>query len=175
MQWRKTKTKKKQQKKKRVTFIQELQWQSWERQIIISQTTRGGHGIPLQYSCLEIPWTEEPGGLQFIGSHTVRHDWSDLACTHKPISKQDILLKASIQMSPGNLIMKGFKCLWENSYGIMPGKMSLPDWRNLNHDRAARGPGTEGFSFLACHAGGGVEWRGWMLSQSVHNGRWFVW
>ena len=23
-----------------------------------------GHGNPLQYSYLEIPWTEEPGGLQ---------------------------------------------------------------------------------------------------------------
>ena len=22
-----------------------------------------GNGNPLQYSCLEIPWTEEPGGL----------------------------------------------------------------------------------------------------------------
>ena len=27
-----------------------------------------------------IPWTEEPGGLQSIGSQRVRHDWSDLAC-----------------------------------------------------------------------------------------------
>ena len=26
-----------------------------------------------------IPWTEEPGGLQSIGSQRVRHDWSDLA------------------------------------------------------------------------------------------------
>ena len=26
-----------------------------------------------------IPWTEEPGGLQSIGSPRVRHDWSDLA------------------------------------------------------------------------------------------------
>ena len=27
-----------------------------------------GNGNPLQYSCLEkIPWTEEPGVLQFIG------------------------------------------------------------------------------------------------------------
>ena len=25
-----------------------------------------------------IPWTEEPGGLQSIGSHRVRHNWSDL-------------------------------------------------------------------------------------------------
>ena len=27
-----------------------------------------GSGNPLQYSCLEIPWTEEPGGLQPMGS-----------------------------------------------------------------------------------------------------------
>ena len=26
-----------------------------------------------------IPWTEEPAGLQSIGSHGVGHDWSDLA------------------------------------------------------------------------------------------------
>ena len=36
----------------------------------------GGHGNLLQYSFLpgEFPWTEEPGGLQFIGSQRVRHD-----------------------------------------------------------------------------------------------------
>ena len=27
-----------------------------------------GNGNPLQYSCLEIPWTEEPGGLLSMGS-----------------------------------------------------------------------------------------------------------
>ena len=26
-----------------------------------------------------IPWTEEPGGLQSIGSHRIGHDWSNLA------------------------------------------------------------------------------------------------
>ena len=31
----------------------------------------GGHGNTLQYSCLGNPiWTEEPGGLQFIGSQS---------------------------------------------------------------------------------------------------------
>ena len=30
----------------------------------------GGHGDPLQYSCLENPWTEEPGGLWSIGSQS---------------------------------------------------------------------------------------------------------
>ena len=34
----------------------------------------GGCGIPLQYSRLEIPWTEEPSGLQSTGSHRVRHN-----------------------------------------------------------------------------------------------------
>ena len=34
----------------------------------------GGNGNPLQYSYLEIPWTEEPGGLQSMGSQRVRHD-----------------------------------------------------------------------------------------------------
>ena len=28
----------------------------------------------LQYSCLEIPRTEEPGG--FMGSQRIRHDWA---------------------------------------------------------------------------------------------------
>ena len=32
-----------------------------------------GNGNPLQHSCLAIPWTEEPGGLQSVGSQRVRH------------------------------------------------------------------------------------------------------
>ena len=29
-----------------------------------------------------IPWTEEPGGLQSMGSQRVRHNWSDWTHTH---------------------------------------------------------------------------------------------
>ena len=29
-----------------------------------------------------IPWTEKLGGLQSVGSQTVGHNWSDLACMH---------------------------------------------------------------------------------------------
>ena len=29
-----------------------------------------------------IPWTEEPGRLQSLGSHRVGHNWSNLACMH---------------------------------------------------------------------------------------------
>ena len=35
-----------------------------------------GNGNPLQYYCLEIPWREEPGGLQSMGSQRGRSDWS---------------------------------------------------------------------------------------------------
>ena len=37
-----------------------------------------------------IPWTEEPGGLQFIGLRRVGHNWSDLALT----------LSLSVSLSP---------------------------------------------------------------------------
>ena len=33
-----------------------------------------GNGTPLQYSCLENPWTEEPGRLQSMGSLKAGHD-----------------------------------------------------------------------------------------------------
>ena len=31
------------------------------------RSSRGGNGNPLQYSCLENPMEEEPGGLQSMG------------------------------------------------------------------------------------------------------------
>ena len=34
----------------------------------------GGHGNPFHIHVWRIPWTEEPGGLQFIGSQRGRHD-----------------------------------------------------------------------------------------------------
>ena len=37
----------------------------------------GGQGNPLQYSYLEIPWIEEPGGLQSTGPQRVRQ-----GCVH---------------------------------------------------------------------------------------------
>ena len=40
------------------------------------------NGNPLQYSCQEIRWTEEPGGLQFIGFHRGRQDWAIDTFTH---------------------------------------------------------------------------------------------
>ena len=33
-----------------------------------------GHGNPLQFLAWRIPWTEEPGGLKFMGWQRVGHD-----------------------------------------------------------------------------------------------------
>ena len=35
---------------------------------------KGGNGSSLQYSCWRIPWTEEPGQLQSMGSQRVGHN-----------------------------------------------------------------------------------------------------
>ena len=42
----------------------------------------GGHGNPLQYSCLENPVDRGAFRLQSMGLHRVWHDCRDVACTH---------------------------------------------------------------------------------------------
>ena len=42
--------------------------------ILVTTLFGEGNGNPLQYSCLEIPWVEEPGRLRSIGSLGVGHD-----------------------------------------------------------------------------------------------------
>ena len=42
----------------------------------------GGHGDPLHYSCLENPWTKEPGRLQSMMSQRVEQDWASLYNNH---------------------------------------------------------------------------------------------
>ena len=34
----------------------------------------GGNGNPLQYSCREIPWTEETGRLQSMQLQSIKHN-----------------------------------------------------------------------------------------------------
>ena len=41
-----------------------------------------GNGNHSSILAWRIPWTEEPGRLQSIGSQRAVHDWSDLACMH---------------------------------------------------------------------------------------------
>ena len=58
------------------------------------------------------PWTEEPGGLQSMGSHRVGHDGSDLACMHaleKEMATHSSILAWRIPGTedPGGLLSMG--------------------------------------------------------------------
>ena len=47
------------------------------KELDTTEHTHGeGNGTPLRYSCLKIPWTEEPGGLQSMASLRVGYDWA---------------------------------------------------------------------------------------------------
>ena len=89
----------------------------------------GGNGNPLQHSCLESPWTEEPGGLQFVGLQRVRHDWGDLAQTQFDDRDWD----AEVYK---HLVLRGQGC-WSTYYNtwdscrhrtIQPKMSVLPRW-----------------------------------------------
>ena len=49
---------------------------------MLERVWRKENPLALLGACLGIPWTEEPGGLQSMGSQTVGHNWSDLASLH---------------------------------------------------------------------------------------------
>ena len=59
------------QKEKNLPAMQETQIQSlgWEVPLEKSMATHSG------ILAWRIPWAEEPGGLQSMGSQRVRHDW----------------------------------------------------------------------------------------------------
>ena len=57
----------------------------------------GGNGNPLQYFCLEMPWTEEPGGLQSTGSQRVRH--TELTNTHTHTHTRTRLIHNAVLVS----------------------------------------------------------------------------
>ena len=40
----------------------------------------------------KIPWVEEPGRLQSMGSHRVGHDWSNLAAAAVAVNSQLFIL-----------------------------------------------------------------------------------
>ena len=40
----------------------------------LGRSPEGGHGSPFHYFAWRIPWREEPGGLQSVGSKRVGHD-----------------------------------------------------------------------------------------------------
>ena len=65
---------------------------------------------------LEIPWTEEPGGLQSIGLQRVGHSGGDLASTQIEIKEAE-MVQLPRETEPG---MHGFLDIRENIFWSKP-------------------------------------------------------
>jgi len=50
-------------------------WETWVQSLGWEDPLEEGMAICSNILAWRIPWTEEPGGLQSIGSQRVRHDW----------------------------------------------------------------------------------------------------
>ena len=81
----------------------------------------GGHGNPLQYSCLENPMDRGSGVLQFTGSQKVRHDLgTEHARTHAWLTnKRDLFFPSSI-WRPKIIICGFLSWLLKHLYLILP-------------------------------------------------------
>ena len=71
----------------RKTWVQSLGWEDLLEK-----------GMATHYSMLtwRIPWTEEPGELQFMGLQRVRHDRVTNTFTDKPVNKRFWLIECQI-------------------------------------------------------------------------------
>ena len=58
----------------------------------------------------KIPWTEEPGRLQFVGLQRVRHNWSNLACMHTWFKIILYSVKYLLRVNRMFLLAKFWKC-----------------------------------------------------------------
>ena len=57
-------------------------WKTWVRSLGGEDPLEEEMATHSSILIWEISWTEEPGGLQFIGSQRVEHDQRDLTQTH---------------------------------------------------------------------------------------------
>ena len=53
----------------------------WVRSLVRKDPLKKEMATPSSILAWEIPWTEESGGLQFVGSQKSRH-YGQTACTH---------------------------------------------------------------------------------------------
>ena len=81
----------------------------------------GSMAAPSSIPAWRIPWTEEPGRLQSIGSQRVRHDWSDFACMNRK-SKHRHTIWSSNSTFINRYIPKRWRRQWHPTPVLLPGK-----------------------------------------------------
>ena len=88
----------------------------------------------------EIPWTEETGRLQFMGSQRVRQDWKDLA--HQNVVFNCSFIWGELHMSDSGInFMLALWKHWEEFLLSLPWD-SLCGWSSLPLTRLADSPGS---------------------------------
>ena len=140
-------------------------------------------GTAIHFSNLvwRIPWAEEPGGLQFMGSRGVGHDWSDSLCKMCTLKKkmqnwhsdmgwkmQSKKIRLSDQLFPGGPDHK------ESSYnagdpGSIPELARYPEGDMATHSRIPgwRTPWTEEPGGLQSTGSHRVR-HSWVTFNSLH-------
>ena len=106
-----------------------------------------GEGMVTHSSILawSIPWTEEPGGLQFMGLQRVGHDWSDLAHMHSSsifnfLRKHHTVFHRTVpvyrrrQWHPTPVLLPGKSHGWRSLVGCSPWGRYNP---TIGHDWAS--------------------------------------
>ena len=62
-----------------------------------------------------IPWTEEPGSLQSMGSQRVGHNWRDLACMYAFVLSRHVKISVSADSLLGATINISLTCIFPPS------------------------------------------------------------
>ena len=83
------------------------------------------HGNPLQYSCLENPWTEEPGGLQSMRSQRAGHGQSSLAQHSTQYGEFRLFRLASQVTSLSLFTFMHWRRKWQPSPVFLPGECQI--------------------------------------------------
>ena len=106
-----------------------------------------------------IPRTEEPGGLQSIGSQRVGQDWSDLACTNTHCSLFTIRLSAVTSLC------------WQNPCGHTQDVCWEGETRHTEALRTCLNPEEMGFRWVLAQVSNvhSLAWAGWCVNAREEN------
>ena len=89
----------------RYTYTYRYIWQNISPKKEQKDCLEEGVATPSNILAWRIPWTNELARLYSTGSHTVRHNWNDLACVHA-------LLFAAMCMDLENIMLHEMSDKW---------------------------------------------------------------
>ena len=96
----------------------------------LGRAPKEGDGDPLQCPCLETPWTEEPGGLQPMGSQRAGHDSATSTHTRERMATVTKLRKRTGDHRKAESSLPEALHCWcrERALRGRPGKKLALDW-----------------------------------------------